>query len=274
MKKIRSLLGLALVLTALESPAMEPSGEPAGADSSGAAPAAADLDAEYRKLLKIVEEQRRPVRSMERELDISASPAVGSPDAAVVLVEFGDYQCPFCRRHLEQAGQRLHAEWVQKGRLLYVFEDFPVEGKHPFASAAAEAARCADDQGRYWEMRNVLYGAQKALHRELLHAHARSAGLDESRFVRCLDSGRHSEPVARSRQLGRSLGVRGTPSFFLGLNRGGGRVEVTRRITGAVEYDTFEREIRDLLAAAATAAEDVTELDPGRRMPQPETGIQ
>ena len=240
-----------------------------GADSSGDD----GLNAEYRRLMELAKAKRRPVKAFDGTLDVSNSPAMGSVNAAVVLVEFGDYQCPYCRRHLQNTAQQLRTDWVLDGDLLYVFEDFPLEAKHPLAPGAAEAARCADEQGRYWEMRNVLYGSQKALHEAFLPAHAQAAGLDEGSFNQCMESGRNRPAVQRSSELGKSLGVWGTPAFFLGLNGGDGKVLVKRRIAGAVPYETFKKEIESLLAMASAMEQEKEKPSIDRRVSQTESGI-
>lgn len=241
---------------AVNRPAVEP----------GPVNANPDLDPEYKKLLALVKKQRKPTKPFSGELEIDDKPAIGSRSAPVVLIEFGDYQCPYCRRHLQQAAQRLRSDWVLSGDLLYVFDDFPIGTRHPLANKAAVAARCATEQGRYWEMRNVLYGAQKALHESFLAAHAQSAGLEAGQFNQCLESGRYQIDIDNSIKLGSSLGIKGTPTFFLGLNQGGGRVRLTRRITGAVDYAIFDREIRALQRMARSTADEVNEPATDRRM--------
>ena len=201
-----------------------------------------ELSAEHQKLMQMIKAKRRPVQSIDGSLGIAGRPGIGPRDAEIVLVEFGDFQCPYCRRHLIGAAQQIRERLVSTGRVRYVFLDFPMDAKHPLAPQAAAAARCAEEQGRYWEMRNTLYRNQKALHELFLVEHAKSAGLDKSAFTDCLDSGRHATAIREDKAIGKSLGVKGTPTFFLGVNQGD-RITLVRKIQGIQPYEVFEREI-------------------------------
>ncbi len=212
----------------------------ASADSQ---PESADaLGAEYQKLLQMVKEKKKPVQTIDGTLGIAGRPGIGPKDAEVILVEFGDFQCPFCRRHLLGVAQQIRAKLVATNRVRYVFLDFPLEVKHPLAVQAAAAARCAEEQGKYWEMRNTLYTNQKALHELFLVEHAKSAGLDEAAFAGCLESGRHGDAIQQDQAIGKSLGIKGTPTFFLGINQGD-QIILVRKIQGTQPYEVFEREI-------------------------------
>jgi protein-disulfide isomerase len=202
----------------------------------------AELGAEYQKLLEMVKAQNKPVQSIDGDLDIAGRPGIGPKDAEVILVEFGDFQCPFCRRHLQGAAQEIRDKLVATGQVRYVFLDFPVEPKHPLAARAAAAARCAEEQGKYWEMRNTLYNNQKALNELFLVEHAKGAGLDADAFGSCLESGRYDAAVQQDKLVGQSLGIKGTPTFFLGINQGD-RIILVRKIKGTQPYEVFEREI-------------------------------
>ena len=210
--------------------------------AASAAESSDDLGAEYKKLLEMVTEKRKPVQTIDGSLGIADRPGIGPKNAGVILVEFGDFQCPYCRRHLLGPAQQIHEKLVTTGRLRYVFLDFPMEAKHPLARQAAVAAHCAEEQGKYWEMRNTLYSNQKALHEVFLTEHATTAGLDEAAFTTCLNSGDHDAAIREDKTVGESLGIRGTPTFFLGINQGDA-ITLIRRIQGAQPYEVFEREI-------------------------------
>ncbi len=206
-------------------------------------PESADaLGAEYQKLLQMVKANRKPVQTIDGALGIAGRPGIGPKDAEVVLVEFGDFQCPFCRRHLLGAAQQIREQMVAANRVRYVFLDFPIEAKHPLAAQAAAAARCAEEQGKYWEMRNTLYTNQKALHEPFLVEHAKSAGLDEAAFTGCLESRRHGIAIREDKAIGKALGITGTPTFFLGINLGD-EITLVRKIQGTQPYEVFKREI-------------------------------
>jgi protein-disulfide isomerase len=211
----------------------------------GSVPAEQEVDsslgAEYEKLLRMMQEKRKPVQTIDGALGIAGRPGIGPKDAEVILVEFGDFQCPFCRRHLQGTAQQIYDKLVATHRLRYVFLDFPIEVKHPLAAKAAAAGRCAEEQGKYWEMRNILYKNQKALHEVFLVEHAKTAGMDEASFTSCLESGRYDAAIRQDQIVGKSLGIKGTPTFFLGINNGD-EITLTRKIVGTQPYEIFERE--------------------------------
>ena len=200
-------------------------------------------------MLAIVKTGRRPVKDANFELKIGMNPAIGEADAPIIIVEFADFQCRFCLRHLTETMPRLISDFIESGQVRYVFFDYPLELKHPFAREAAEAARCADDQGHYWEMRQYLFQNQKALQPVFLLEHARSIGLDDSAFSDCLVSNRHVGEVSDDLAQAMRLRIRGTPAFFIGfLTPRSQNVRVVKRIDGSQPYPVFEEEISSLLA--------------------------
>jgi protein-disulfide isomerase len=176
-------------------------------------------------------------------LDLSGAPALGKEDAAVTLVEFSDYECPFCIRHFNETMPRL-AELIDAGRVRYVFKDFPIDVLHPGAARAHEAGRCADEQGRFWELHARLFTPPGSHEDTKLLALATEAGLDANRFRECLTSGRHAEAVKASVAQALTLQANGTPAFFLGVrDRATNRVEVLHAISGAQPFAVFEEAI-------------------------------
>ncbi len=182
-------------------------------------------------------------------LDIRDAPAKGAREARLVLVEFSDYQCPFCARHVRETMPQIEREYVRTGKLRYVFRDFPLEAIHPQAFKAAEAAHCAGAQGKFWKMHDRLFAHPGALRPEDLLAHAEALGLQKGRFQDCLSRGTFAERVRRDLAEGQRVGVRGTPSFFLGFAQPGGRVKVARVLRGAHPYEAFRQTIEELLNA-------------------------
>jgi len=136
--------------------------------------------------------------------------ANGSPDAPVVLVEFADYQCPYCQKVNPQI-QQLKKEYGDA--LTVVFKDFPIPGHHS-SQKAAEASRCAGEQGKFWEYHDVLFYS-KLLEVDALKEHARVLKLDGDGFDTCLDSGTEASAVKKDLDEAKSLGLTGTPSFFV-----------------------------------------------------------
>jgi protein-disulfide isomerase len=145
---------------------------------------------------------------------------LGDPDAPVTIVEFTDYQCPFCARHFQQTWPQLKTDYIDTGRIRYVLKDFPITGLHPEAPKAHEAGRCAGDQDAYWAMHARLFIGQEEWsgsrdHVTLFKGYAVELGLDQSVFDACLDSGRHAANVNAEVSEGRNLGVSGTPTLFV-----------------------------------------------------------
>ena len=163
-------------------------------------------------------------------------PSKGDPKAPVTLVEFSDYECPYCAT-AQPTLKRVLEQYPGKVRL--VFQNFPLS-IHPSAPKAAEAALCAGEQGRYWEMHDRLFANQKALGTDSLKAHARALALDPLAFDKCLDSGRMAPVVEANRKLAESAGVNSTPFFLVN----------GRPLSGAQSFERF-RELVDWELAAA-----------------------
>jgi len=146
------------------------------------------------------------------KLDVKAEgPSRGAEKAPVTIVEFSDYECEFCGR-AEATVRTLLEKYPGKVRLVY--RNYPLS-IHPHAAKAAEAALCAGEQGRYWEMHALLFANQKALEPADLKKYARTVPLDPEAFDRCLDSGRMAAALETDRKAGESLGLNSTPSFFV-----------------------------------------------------------
>jgi protein-disulfide isomerase len=136
----------------------------------------------------------------------------GPAEAPVTLVEYGDYECPYCG----EAYPVVKALQKRLGdQMRFVFRNFPLAQAHPHAEHAAEAAEAADAQGKFWEMHDMLYENQDALEDEDLVRYARALHLDVPRFVKEMESGAHLERVREDFRSGVRSGVNGTPSFFI-----------------------------------------------------------
>jgi protein-disulfide isomerase len=183
-----------------------------------------------------------PVRA-----SVADAPFLGRADAPVTVVEFSDYECPFCQRFFATTLPALKRDYIDAGKVRYVFRDYPLDQLHPQARKAAEAAHCAGEQGRFWEMHDLLFQNAKALAPPQLAEHARAVGVDGARFDECLVSGRHAARVERGLADGATAGVRGTPGFVIGRMKVGDVVEGTP-IRGAQPLETFRRIIDELLA--------------------------
>jgi protein-disulfide isomerase len=158
----------------------------------------------------------------QANVNLANSILKGSPSAQVVLVEFADYQCPYCQK-VHPDIDKLKAEFGDK--LSIAFKDFPLP-MHPFAQKAAEAARCAGVQGKFWEFHDALF-TEKKLELPQLKEQARALHLDGAAFDKCLDSGEQASVVAKDYAEGKKLGITGTPSFFVNGHYFSGAVNYT-----------------------------------------------
>lgn len=144
------------------------------------------------------------------------SHAIGNPESPLTVVEFGDFECSACGRG-EAVARHIRNQYANQIR--FVFRHFPLERIHPFAQKAAEASECAGEQGKFWEMVEKIYSRQSDLSIKGLQRDAAELGLNLSQFNQCLVSGATAERVHRDIEDGRALGVRGTPTFFIGQQR-------------------------------------------------------
>lgn len=171
-------------------------------------------------------------------VDVAATGPFKGPDKApVTIVEFSDFQCPYCSAAAKTL-DKVVADYA--GRVRIVFRDYPLPF-HEDAAKAAEAGGCADEQGKFWAMHDQLFDNQARLKVPDLKRHARSVGLDSAKFDACLDSGRFAVRVREHLEAGSRAGVRGTPAFFVN----------GRPLSGALTYEQFKDVIDKELARAA-----------------------
>lgn len=180
-------------------------------------------------------------------VDVAGVPALGG-DVVPTLVEFSDYECPFCIRHFQQTMPLIQEHYIRPGRIRYVFMDFPVDQLHPEAIRAHEAARCGGEQNKFWEMHTRLFSAPGTHTPEVLAQRAAEAGLDLEAYKSCVASGRTTERIRASADIALQFGASGTPAFFLGLrDRATEQVTIKQAITGAQPFEVFSRALDALL---------------------------
>ena len=183
---------------------------------------------------------------------IGSAPALGRADAKVAIVEFSDFECPFCGRFNRDTFPQLKAEYIDTGKVRYVFRNFPLESIHPRAMKSAEAAECAHVQGKFWPMHDRLYANQQALADADLVAHAQALGLDMTPFQQCM-AGQAVAKIRQDLDEGARGGITGTPGFFVGTTGPDGNLRVLRRIVGAQPYAAFKAALDALLASPQAA---------------------
>jgi len=201
-------------------------------------------------LLRVTEPSpaRGPVTEVSLDVPVAGRPVKGSAQATVAIVEFSDYQCPFCGRYVAQTLPRIASDYIASGKVQYFFVNFPIESLHPQAFRAHEAALCAGEQGKYWEMHDRLFANQKALAEEDLAGHAEAVGLDMGEYDACFESSRSAARVREDQALGQRVGVGGTPLFLVGtIDAGGTSVQVVRAISGAQPFAVFKQTLDEAL---------------------------
>lgn len=186
-------------------------------------------------------------RLEDATLDISGAAAKGQAAAPLTLVEISDYHCPFCRRHVQQTQPQIYSAYVDTGKLRHVFVHYPIDQLHPEAFRSHEAAACAADQGKFWELHAKLFEAPARTVEQIL-ALAGPAGLDVTALKACLDGGKYSNAVRESVQRMRQLGVDSTPMFLIGATpRDGQPFKVQKVVRGAHPFEQFKASIDPLL---------------------------
>ena len=204
-----------------------------------------DLDDAIAKLeLKILQNQL-PTQQPKIPAKISADndPIIGDPNAPVTIIEFSDFQCPFCARFHVQTLPSIYEQYIDQGKVKLVFRDFPIQSIHPNALPAAVAAECANEQGKFKEMHDMLFENQNEWNRQETTAalstfsqYAKEIELEGKIFESCLTNGKHIDEIRKDLDDGREYGVTGTPGFFVG-NDEIGYVE----LKGAQPFESFKK---------------------------------
>ena len=176
-------------------------------------------------------------------IGVDDDPMLGNADARVLVIEFGDYQCPTCRQFWKEIEPRLKKDYIDTGKVKLVFRDFPLT-THPEAVLAAEAVNCARDQNKYWEFHDKVFREQYNKGDDVfrlkpadLKKWAKDIKMEPAAFDQCLDSEKYKGEVMKDKMEGEAAGVQGTPTFFIN-----GRV-----MGGAQQYPEYRKLIDDLL---------------------------
>ena len=185
------------------------------------------------------------------EVGIDDDAMKGDRNAPVTMIEFSEYQCPFCARFSSQTLPEIVKTYVDTGKLRIVFRDYPL-AIHRHAAKAAEAAECAGDQGLFWEMHDLLFANHEKLEPENLNHYAEQIGLFMPDFTFCMESGKNASEVAGDLRDGKAAGVKSTPSFFIGVTGQDDKITGTY-IKGAKPFDAFKGVIEQALQEAAGA---------------------
>ena len=210
-------------------------------------------DAHRELALQVTQGRKAGSGPVGQTISVAHAPARGNPDAVVTLIEFSDYECPFCIRHFQQTMPRIDQNYINTGKIRYVFRDFPIDQNHPQAIKAHEAARCALEQDKFWELHPRLFSAPGTHTPLALEDRAKEAGLSEPAFRTCIASGSTTADIRASDNLAGTLGATGTPWFFVGLrDLKTDQVRVLKPIGGAQPYEQFVIALDAALIEAGT----------------------
>lgn len=219
---------------------------------------------EVRQELKVLQDEVRSLKSelanrptsarpsavaKARPIEISQSPFIGEESAEIAIIEFSDYQCPYCKRHFSQTLPDIEKAYVATGKVQYVMKQFPL-GFHAKARGASIAALCVDKltPGSYWKAHEAIFSGETQLNSASYLSLAGSLGLSEEKYQKCLNDPEMSRVVDRDMADGQSVGVSGTPAFLIG-KMVDGKVVNGQLVTGARPFSSFSRVVDGLLAS-------------------------
>ena len=179
-------------------------------------------------------------------LSLTGAAVKGNPQAKVALIEYSDFQCPYCGKFALETLPVLDRDYVTTGKVLFAFRHMPLDALHPAAKPAAEAAECARRQGRFWQVHDRLFATQRDLRSADFRSLAGSLGLDVLAFDECA-KGSAPDVVVTDTAAAKALGISGTPTFLVGIRQPDGRVQVRERLVGALSPEGFGKVIENLL---------------------------
>jgi len=205
----------------------------------------ADLNDAVAKIeSKILKSQQAPEQPNVQPTNISTDddPIRGDQNAPITIIEFSDFQCPFCARFQTQTLPLILEQYVDTGKVKFVFRDFPIQSSHPNAMPAAAAAECANEQGKYWQFHDELFENQGVWNKmsilnatKIFKEYATKLELNQDQFNSCLDTGKYIGEINSDLSDGRKYGITGTPGFFVGNEKIG-----FVKVTGAQPFEVFK----------------------------------
>jgi protein-disulfide isomerase len=178
----------------------------------------------------------------------------GNPNAPVAVIEYSEFQCPYCGTFATRTFPSIKEKYVDSGKILWAYRHFPLEQIHGNALRAAIAAECAAQQGKFPQMHDILFSHQQELDSSHVNEYAKKAGLDTTLYSICV-SGVAEAKVRRDMKEGQAFGVAGTPTFFIGQVQQDKTVKLTKRLFGASTVAAFEQALENALTSTIASAE-------------------
>lgn len=186
-------------------------------------------------------------------VSVDDDPFLGNPDAPVTMIDFSDYECPFCKRHVDQSFDQIKTEYIDTGKLKYVYRDLPLSFHDPLATQQAIAANCAREQGNdetYFAYHDEIFARTSSngngMPKDELYSIASDLGLDESSFKECLDSEKYKDEIQADIVDASAAGASATPTFFIGKSTDSGAIE-GQQVVGAQPFSVIKSTIDSML---------------------------
>ena len=197
--------------------------------------------------------QQAPQQPTSSKVSVDDDPVLGNKNAKVTLIEFSDYECPFCKRHFDQVYSALKKDYIDTGKVKMIFRDYPLPFHDPMATFEANAANCAREQGgdsAYFKFHDSIFTKTKSngngLTKDEVYQFASDLGLNQANLKACADSVKYAEEIKKDVADGAAAGVSGTPTFFIGKSDESGTI-TGQIIVGAQGYSAFQAAIDPLL---------------------------
>ena len=192
---------------------------------------------------------QQQARALPSTIDLTDAPFKGSPTSTVALVEYSDYECPYCIRHFTQVMPDIQNAYISTNKIRYMFRDFPIDELHPQSIRAHVAAHCAMEQGKFWDLHNKLFTKPGTHVPEELTARANEIGLNPAAFSACIAADKYSASIRQSTAFAISMGASGTPFFIVGkFDPKTKQLTPIKTIPGAYPFSQFQQVIDAALA--------------------------
>lgn len=214
------------------------------------------LEAQQQQILDSLDELKKlarggggppPVKAPEK-VSVAGELFRGEAGASLAIIEYADFECPFCRRFEHDTWPQIRDAYVKTGKVKYYYRDFPLPF-HEHSTSAAQAARCAGEQGKFWEMHDSLFEGPAALSSADVQRRAGALGIDVTRFDGCVSGGHPGGTIQKSVAEATQMQVSGTPTFLIGtIAPNGDVVNVRQTMVGAYPFEAFKEKIEPLLA--------------------------
>ena len=202
---------------------------------------------ELRQIRQLLEKQQKPPGPPEptkAKLNMTGAQMLGSPNAPITMVEFTDYQCPFCQRFHTTVFNEIKKNYIDTGKVRFYSRDLPLDSMHPNAIRAAQAARCAIEQGQFWQLRDIMGANPAKLDMDSILADAASLKMDTGKLRSCIESDKYKQAIQTDVLEAMKIGADGTPTFVIGKSTSDGvDGEV---MVGAMPYELFDRRFKSL----------------------------